>query len=220
MTRTAATILCAALVASAPSRAEEAPRVRAVPTADGETLTATEWGGGPRGVVLAHGAVFDRTSWDPLARRLAGVGLRVLAPDLRRDAEGRPRGREAWRRDVRAAVELLRREGVEQVSLLGASLGGAAVADCMTEEPVGAVERVVLLAPAGALAPERLAGRKLVVLSRDEPGAAQIRALYERMPEPKELEELAGRAHAQYVFQTPAGPALEERLVRFLAAQP
>jgi hypothetical protein len=78
----------------------------------------------------------------------------------------------------------------------------------------------VLLAPAGARAPERLPGRKLVVLSRDEPAAARIRRLYERMPEPKELAEFEGGAHAQHAFRGPAGAALEERLVRFLAAEP
>ena len=119
-----------------------------------------------------------------------------------------------------AGIEALRRDGVEQVSLVGGSLGGRAVADCLTEEAAGEVERVVLLSPAGALAPERVPGRKLVVLSRGEPGAARIRALYERMREPKELLELEGDAHAQYVFRTGAGPGLEERLVRFLAGAP
>lgn len=213
------TLACVALLAGVAVRAEEAPRVRSIPTSDGDTITASEWGSGSRGVVLAHGAVFDRTSWDPQARRLAAAGLRVLALDLRRDAAGRPRPIAVWRLDVLAGIEALRRDGVEQVALVGASLGGRAVADCLTEEAAGQVERVVLLAPAGALAPERLPGRKLVVLSRDEPAAAESRRLYERMPPPKEIEELPGAAHAQHVFATRAGPALEERLVRFLAGR-
>jgi len=220
VTGAAAKLLCIALLAAGAARGEEAPRVRSIPTSDGGAVTASEWGSGTRGVVLAHGAVFDRTSWDPLARRLAERGLRVLALDLRRDASGRPRPVDVWRLDVRAGIEALRGEGAQQVSVVGASLGGRAAADCLTEEPIGELDRVVLLAPAGARAPEKLPGRKLVVLSRDEPAAAQIRQLYERMPEPKELEELPDGAHAQHVFRSAAGPALEERLIRFLSGTP
>lgn len=219
MSARAGVLLCVGLLASIAAGAEP-PRTRSIPTSDGEAMTASEWGSGSRAVLLVHGAAFDRASWDPLARRLAAEGLRVLAPDLRRDAAGRPRGPEVWRRDVLAALEGLRRDGVDRVSVVGASLGGRAAADCLSEEPAGEVERLVLLAPAGALAPERIPGRKLVVLSRGEPAAAHLRRLYERLPEPKELEELDGSAHAQHVFATPAGPALEERLVRFLAPAP
>jgi pimeloyl-ACP methyl ester carboxylesterase len=215
MTSRVAALLCLALLSAPAARAEE--RMRSLPTADGGSVTAGEWGSGSRGVVLVHGANFGRSSWERQAKRLAERGLRVLALDLRRDAAGRPRPAEVWRLDVRAGIQALRDDGVREVAVVGASLGGRAVADCLTEEPVGEVERVVLLSPAGALRPERLPGRKLVVLSRDEPTAAEIRALYERMPAPKELAELEGHAHAQRAFHGPARAALGERLERFLA---
>jgi len=205
-------------VPAAEGAAAAQPRPRSLPVSDGATVTAFEWGAGARGAVLAHGAAFDARAWDALAQRLAGAGLRVLALELRRDRAGRPRRIEIWRRDVCAGIDALRRDGAEAVFVVGASLGGRAAADCLTEEGGRAADRVVLLAPAGAAAPERLAGRKLVVLSRGEPGAPSLRALYERMPEPKELVELEGAAHAQHALRGPGGPALEERLVRFLAA--
>jgi pimeloyl-ACP methyl ester carboxylesterase len=216
----AAALLLLALLPGVAARAGEPPRVRSLPTADGGAVTAHEWGRGTHAVVLVHGAAFGPSSWERQAKQLAERGLRVLALDMRRDALGRPRPPEVWRLDVRAAIEALRADGAREVSVVGASIGGAAVADCLTEEPIGAVERVVLLSPAGARRPERLPGRKLVVLSREEPSVEAIRQLYARMPGPKELAELDGAAHAQRAFRGPAKRVLEERLVRFLAGAP
>ncbi len=84
------------------------------------------------------------------------------------------------------------------------------------------IESVVLLAHGAYGPPERLKGRKLFIVSRDDLGSgdkprlAKIRARYEKAPDPKELVILEGSAHAQFIFQTDQGERLMQEILRFL----
>jgi hypothetical protein len=88
----------------------------------------------------------------------------------------------------------------------------------------GEIDRVVLLAHGAYGAPEKLRGRKLFIVSRDDLGSgdkprlAKIRAQYEKAPDPKELVILEGSAHAQFIFQTDQGERLMQEILRFLSA--
>ena len=53
------------------------------PTADGGTVYGNLYGEGLHAVLLAHGAVFDKESWDGLAQFLSAEGYQVLAIDFR-----------------------------------------------------------------------------------------------------------------------------------------
>ena len=53
------------------------------PTPDGGLIYADLYGAGDRGVLLAHGAQFDKSSWEKQARVLGHAGFRVLAIDFR-----------------------------------------------------------------------------------------------------------------------------------------
>jgi pimeloyl-ACP methyl ester carboxylesterase len=196
----------------------------------GAVVSADEYGEGRHGVVLVHGGRFDKSSWTPQARVLAGSGLRVLAIDLRAVADLRA-GKESpcvydaecLAVDVLAAIAHLRATGAEKVSLVGGSLGGGAAAQAAIEAGPGGVDRLVLLAHMSVDAPERIPGRKLFVTSRDDTSGAgprlpEIRRQFERAPEPKELLILEGNAHAQHLFATDQGEPLLREIVRFLAA--
>src|SRR5258707_400943 len=52
-------------------------------TRDGWTIHGDLYGAGDRGVVLAHGGRFEKSSWEKQARALANAGFRALAIDLR-----------------------------------------------------------------------------------------------------------------------------------------
>jgi pimeloyl-ACP methyl ester carboxylesterase len=206
------------LAAAAP--AAEAPREVSFPSSDGGQIQAHLYGSGKHGVVLAHGAVFNKESWQPLAERLAAAGLQVLAIDFRAygrslagsDAGGR------WR-DIVAGVEYLEAHGAERVSAVGASMGGGAVARAATKIDAGALHHLVLLAPAGISEPERMrADSFLVVASRGEPGLSRVRQHYERIPDPKRLVLLAGDAHAQHVLATEQAEELMQLIVEELTA--
>jgi pimeloyl-ACP methyl ester carboxylesterase len=198
------------------------------PTQDGGLVYADVYGKGERAVVLAHGGRFNKESWTPQARTLAQAGFRVLAFDFRGYGQSRGPGAEQpmsapLHLDVLAAVRYLRKTGATTVFAVGGSLGGGAAADASIEAP-GEIERLVLLGARANRPPEKLEGRKLFIVSRDDVGGPDIprlpgiRAQYEKAPDPKELVILEGSAHAQFLFQTDQGERLMREILRFLSA--
>lgn len=213
------------------SSALHAQQLVSIPAPDGGTVQADAYGTGDRGVVLAHGGRFDRSSWERPGRALAEAGFRVLAIDFRAAVQSRA-GQEpgclydesCLAVDVLAAVRYLRRAGAKTVSVVGASLGGGAAAHATVTAGEGEIDRVVLLAHMLIAAPQRMKGRKLFIVSRgdvgsgDRPRLPGIRDQYDKAPGPKELVILEGSAHAQFIFETPEGERLMREILRFLSA--
>jgi alpha/beta superfamily hydrolase len=199
-----------------------APREVSFPTADGGVIRADLYGTGDRGVVLAHGARFDKASWGKQAEVLAESGFRALAIDFRGYGQSRggdksaPGSGEKYE-DVLAAVRYLRENGAKTVSLIGASMGGGAAATASIHARPGEIDRLILLAPVPVAEPERLTGRKLFVTSKGDGLAAKVREQFEKAPEPKELMILEGSAHAQFLFQTDQGERLMKKILEFLS---
>lgn len=205
------------------------PQTISFPTADSGTIYADLYGEGEHGVVLVHGARFDKESWRPQARRLARSGFRVLAIDLRgygRSGGGAdtPDPYAGYPLDVLAAVRHLRDTGATTVSIVGGSLGGWAAARASVESERGEIDRLVLLAHSPIDQPERMKGRKLFVVTENDPGPGGtsrlplIRQQYEAARGKKELVVLEGSAHAQHIFATEQGERLMEAIVGFLRA--
>ncbi len=195
-------------------------------TQDRGIVYADVYGGGDRAIVLAHGGRFNKESWATQAQALAEAGFRVVAIDFR--GRGQSRGGPGSRSpddgvplDVLAAVRYLRQTGAKTVSVVGASFGGWAAAQAVVAAP-GEIDRIVLLA-ATVDEPERLTGRKLFILTRDDFSGGgvlrlpEIREQYERAPEPKALVILEGSAHAQFIFETDQGERLMREILRFLS---
>lgn len=230
-------LITLALVVSAPAfvgegRGQDAPGQPAhvsFPTQDGGLVHADLYGEGRRGVVLAPGGRFNKESWAKQARVLAKAGFRVLAIDFR--GRGQSRGGTQTQApdggvslDVLAALRYLRRTGAKTVSVVGASFGGGAAAEASTVAGPGEIDRLILLAHSPVERPERMKGRKLFILSRDDfsgenkiPRLPGIRDQYERAPGPKELVILDGSAHAQFIFETEQGERLMGEILRFLS---
>lgn len=191
-------------------------------------IQADLYGSGTRGVVLAHGGSFNKESWKKQAQALANAGFLVLAIRFRGDdpsPDGSPRsfGSTADNAaDVLAAVSYLHRAGAKTVSAVGASLGGDAVGDADAQSKPGNIARIVLLGSSGGDAPEKLNGRKLFIVARNDSSASgprlpRISSNYAKAPEPKKLVILEGSAHAQYLFDTDQGPRLLNEILRFLS---
>lgn len=103
-------------------------------------------------------------------------------------------------------------------------MGGSAAADASIAAEPGEIERLVVLAASASGPPEKLKGRKLFIVSRDDTRGdgvvrlVRIREQYEKAPEPKELVILEGSAHAQAIFETDQGARLMREILRFLSA--
>lgn len=198
------------------------------PTQDGGLVYADIYGKGERGVVLAHGGQFNKESWAQQAQTLAEAGFRVAAIDFRGYGRSRGPGQSdiytaPLKFDVLAAVRYLRKTGSKTISLVGASMGGDAAAQALIEASPGEIDRLVLLAAPTDAPPERMKGRKLFIVARDDANGAGlrlpgIRAHYERAPEPKKLIIVDGSAHAQGLFRTDQGARVMREILRFLSA--
>lgn len=192
---------------------------------DGGSVHADLYGAGNLGVVLAHGARFDKASWKDQAIELAGAGFMVAAIDFR--GYGQSRGgpnsrptREDLYLDVLAAADYLRSQGAATVAVIGASMGGGAAANAVVKGKPAAVDRLILLAPALIESPERITGPKLFAVAKGDPISPQVREQYEKAPQPKEMLLLDGTAHAQFLFTTDQGEGLMQAILRFLAGEP
>ncbi len=170
------------------------------------------YGSGTHGVVLAHGGRFNKESWRKQAEAIAAAGFRVLAVRFRGDAfnpDGSPstEGSDADNADdVLAGIAYLRQTGAGTIAVVGASLGGDAAGLANSRLP-GGVDRIVFLGSSGGEFPDRLGGRKLFIVARDDrnsegPRLPRIRASYAQAREPKQLLVVAGSAHAQFLFDT------------------
>ncbi|MFN7925847.1 MAG: alpha/beta fold hydrolase [Bryobacteraceae bacterium] len=189
-------------------------------TGDGARVCAEVFGRGKRAVVLAHGGRFQKESWRPQASILAAKGFRVLAIDFRGYGCSRGPG-EAHHEDVLGAVRYLKAHGAESVSVVGGSFGAGAAGDASIRSRPGVIDRVVFLGYAPNLPADQLHSRSLFIVAREDSNGAgprlpEIRAQYDRAPEPKELIVLEGSAHAQFLFQTEHRDRVMREISRFL----
>lgn len=204
-------LLCLPLLVQA-----QPPQTVSFPTRDGGEIYANLYPAGKRSIVLAHGAIFNKESWEPLAQFLAENGLTVLAIDFRGYGKSRPgRQSRAMELDILAAIQFLKQSG-HNVSVLGASMGGGAAARAAIAAEPGAIDKLILLSPVPVAHPKKMQGNKLFIASKDEPMASQVKAQYRLAPEPKQLQLIDGSAHAQHIFKTGHGEELRKIIVDFL----
>jgi len=190
-------------------------------THDGGTIHADYYPAGDKGIILAHGAVFNKESWGVLVKTLTAHKISALAIDFRGYGQSRAGDRPGdLYEDILAAVVFLQNQkNINDIAVLGASMGGAAAADAAVHAQPGDISRLALLSPAPIAHPENiLAGAILYLASRNENSAAKIAAQFQLAPEPKQLKWLEGGAHAQHIFKTLENAALTQAIMDFLTA--
>lgn len=224
MSRAAVILLPLVLLVAPVTGGDEPQAFREVSfaTADGGRVFANLYDRGDRAVVLAHGAVFDKESWQPFAQVLADNGLTVLAIDFRGYGKSVAGSQtKALKEDILAAIRYLREAGSQTVSVLGASMGGTAAARAAMETAPGEIDRLILLAPA----PLEKAGlleatHILFVVSKGERLRPAVEQSFAKAPDPKRLEILEGDSHAQHIFKTEQGARLTQILLADLTDRP
>ncbi|MCQ8771207.1 alpha/beta fold hydrolase [Streptomyces telluris] len=165
---------------------------------DGILLAADEWGeASSTPLVLLHGGGQTRRAWGRTGPRLAGLGWRVIVPDLR------GHGTSQWSADGDYDVDLFA-EDVRAVAadlddrpvLIGASLGGLSSLLAAGEAPRAAVRALVLVDVAHR--PDPRGVRRIMEFMRRRPdgfasveeAAATVAAYLPHRPRPDDLEGL------------------------------
>ena len=217
-------LLIVTLLLSFASRAQESISFS---TRDGALIQAHLYRGGERGVVLVHGGRFNKESWEKQARALTNSGFTALAIDLRGYGKSKGPGDSdiftaPLHNDVLGAFNYLQTHGSRKISLLGASMGGGAVADACAQIDSPELDAVILLA-ATPDHPEKMRGRKFFIIAKEDIGSGDIprlpkfREQFTKAPEPKKILILEGSAHAQFIFTTPQGDRLMRDILDFLS---
>ena len=108
------------------------------------------------------------------------------------------------------------------MSVVGASMGGGAAGGASIEAEPGEIERLVFLGSDSIGRPEKMKGRKLFLIARDDRRGGdslrlpRVREIYAKATEPKELIIVEGSAHAQFLFETDQGERVMREILRFL----
>lgn len=162
------------------------------------------------GVVLAHMLPADQTSWYAFAERMGAAGYRALTFDFRGycpggDAgcsEGKQDPGAIWQ-DVQGAVDYLRRQGVQRVGLVGASMGGTASLVVAGQPEADIMAVATLSAPAAieglVVTPEILqqitAAKLFIAGNGDASAAADAQRFFTDTLQPKRVEIFPSNDH-------------------------
>lgn len=208
---------------------------------DGTSLIGRVWGNGDVGVVLAHGfsELTGQDDWDSFQPVLADQGYTVLTFNFRGfcssggcSGESMELGNN-WK-DVVAALDFLQGRGMEEVFLVGASMGGIAVLRAAQQPEVEVAGVVSLSTPqfpskyyinepqANDATPPRLRAidePKLFVAGSGDAQLAggdvikfadEATSMYEAAAEPKDLLIVDSSAHSSELVTVAEDSVVEE----------
>jgi pimeloyl-ACP methyl ester carboxylesterase len=229
--------------AQSPQEALEAPSFEPVrfQSDDGTSLIGRVWGNGDVGVVLAHGfsELTGQDDWDSFPPVLADQGYTVLTFNFRGfcssdGCSGESIGLGNNWKDVIAAIDFLEGRGVEEVFLVGGSMGGIAVLRAAQQPEVEVAGVVSLSTPqfpskyylneprANDATPPRLRAidepKLFVAGSGDEQlGGGEVinfadeaTSMYEAAAEPKDLLVVDSSAHSHELVTVAEDSVVEE----------
>ena len=173
---------------------------------------------GSHAVLLAHGAIFNKESWGEFEKQLLENNYTILAIDFRGYGKSTKGDQpNALYQDILAGVKFLQAQsGVNKITVLGASMGGAAAAKASVYSESGSINQLILLSPASVYKADKLKGDLLFIASEDEYLAKALRSSYSKAPKPKMLKLIPGSAHAQHIFKTSEADALTLIILDFL----
>ncbi len=182
------------------------------------------FGIGKNGLILAHMYPADQESWKDFALFLSQKGYRILTFNFR--GYGKSGGEKKISliyKDVLAAYDFFKKEGVENIILIGASMGGTAVLKVAAQKDINGV-----ISMSGPLNWEQmgLSAEKEIKLI-DEPklfmasegdGSARNSAnlMYELSGEPKQIEIYPGSEHGTNMFLRENREQVKQDIITFI----
>jgi pimeloyl-ACP methyl ester carboxylesterase len=174
------------------------------------------------GVILTHMRPNDQRDWFEFAEELADNGYAALTFDFRGYGEtGGEQDFEKLDDDVLEAVRYMYEDrGMDQVFIVGASMGGTAGLVAAAERPV---EGVVGISPPAEFeglnaidAVSSIPDPKLLIAAEDDTEAIGFQDLVDAASDPIETQTYTGNAHGTNLLQSEHGPALRARILQFL----
>ena len=186
-------------------------------TSDNGSIYGSLFGKGDRGVILAHGKVFNKESWYEFAEVLNESGFQVLSFDFR--GYGKSKAGESdsdLELDVLGAVDFMKKNGAKEISVIGGSMGAAAALRAAILSKEGYIQKLVLLSPPTVEGVEKAKGKKLFIASKDEALVSEVKKMFIKASGTKELKLINGSAHAQHIFNTEHKKELEDVIIKFL----
>jgi pimeloyl-ACP methyl ester carboxylesterase len=166
-------------------------------------------------VIFAHGAIFNKESWYFLAEEFQGLGVSALSIDFRGYGNSIKGNTEQKLFDVLGAIAYAKKQGFNEISVVGASMGGAAVLSALSYKRTS-VSKVILLAPAGGPPIQSSEIDKLFVVSKGEGLYQSVKQIYNESQESKKMKEYPGNAHAQHMFKTSYAKELRKLIIDFI----
>ncbi|WP_456378313.1 alpha/beta hydrolase family protein [Lutibacter sp.] len=188
-------------------------------TDDGGLIEASFFKGNKNMVVIfAHGAIFNKESWYFMAEKLQKEGISSLSIDFRGYGNSKKGSTNKRSLDILGAIHFLKKKGFNKISIVGGSMGGAAILNALHIETDKTLNKVVLLAPAGGVAIESKFIKKLFVVSKNERLFTRVSKIYTESNNPKKLKIFSGAFHAQNMFKSEHSKELTNLIINFLNA--
>jgi len=160
-----------------------------------------------RSVILAPGAMFSKESWHFLAERFQELEISSIALN----SGSSP--------DLLNAIAFLQAKGVDKITIVGASAGGAGVLFTLQDKIDPLVDSVILLAPAGGRPIKSKQVKKLFIVAEDDmiSSNAEVYKLYMNSSDPKLYEEIMGSSdHAQRLFESKHKERIIKMMIHFI----
>jgi pimeloyl-ACP methyl ester carboxylesterase len=160
-----------------------------------------------RAVILAPGAMFSKESWHFLSERFQDLGISSIALN----SGSTP--------DLLNAIAFLKAKGFKQITIIGASMGGAGVLFTLQDKIDPLVDSVILLAPAGGLPIKSEQVKKLFIVAEDDmiSSSSEVYHLYNDSSDPKKYEEIMGSSnHAQRLFDSKHKEDIIKLIINFI----
>jgi len=192
---------------------------------EAETLKADLYGTLPsaRAAVLCHGQSWDASGWREIATLLAQRGVPALALNFRGyDGSTGKTIPASTVADVHAAKLWLRAAGVQEIALVGASMGGHAVLGSSFERDVEIVVSISApVEPVDDALSRKVSGRKLFICANeDSMGAApHVLRTFELCDRPKTLLLFGAKEHSIAMFHAPYGGEVVAAILDFVAGR-
>ncbi len=169
------------------------------------TFFATD---GDRAVIFVPGRIFGKESWFFLAERFQQLHVASLSLD------GKTKD------DVFASIKTMKDKGFTKITLVGGSMGGAAVLDALEENADESITKVIVLAPFGGAPVKDDTIKKLFVVAKEDSLGIypSVKKTYTDSSDPKDIVELEGSEHAQHLFKGTHKEKLSQIIVDFITS--